>query len=361
MGPFGSDRVPGSLPGDLRPEEIVRLEQGRVVVLDQRRLPGEVSELSCMSAQEVAEAIRSLAVRGAPAIGVAAAMGYALAASRGEDLEAATATLLASRPTAVNLPWAIAEMRAAGSDPAVLAARARELHLREVERCIAMGEAALELFSAGSRPLTHCNTGALATAGHGSALGAIRTAHHQGLIDHVFVDETRPLYQGARLTAWELERAGIPGTVIVDGAAGALMRAGEITHVLVGADRIARNGDVANKIGTYALAVLADHHEIPFVVVAPTSTLDASAVSGAAIPVEERSPSEISGRFAARNPAFDVTPAELVTAIVTEEGVHRPPYQFHATTSVGAGLGPPGPDRSGPSTTGSGANREVAP
>ena len=314
--------------GDLLPEEIVRLEDDRVVVLDQRRLPDEVVELSCTSAAEVAEAIRCLAVRGAPAIGIAAAMGYALAAARGEDLDEAAATLLAARPTAVNLPWAIAEVRAAGPDPAALAAKARELHRLEVARCAAMGEAALPLFSPGSRPLTHCNTGALATAGYGTALGAIRAAHRAGLLEHVFATETRPLNQGARLTAWELERAGIPATLVVDGAAGALMRAGEITHVVVGADRIASNGDVANKIGTYALAVLAQHHRIPFIVVAPTSTVDPATVTGAAIPVEERSAREISERFAARNPAFDVTPAELVTAIVTEYGIHRPPFRF---------------------------------
>lgn len=298
------------------------------MLLDQRRLPGEAVELVCTSSADVAEAIRTLAVRGAPAIGVAAAMGYALAAVRGEDLGEAAAVLLASRPTAVNLPWAIAEMQRAGVEPDVLAAKADELHVREVERCRAMGEAALELFPAGSSPLTHCNTGALATAGHGSALGAIRTAHARDRIDHVWVDETRPLLQGSRLTAWELERAGIPHSVIVDGAAGALMSTRAVTQVVVGADRIAVNGDVANKIGTYSLAVLAAHHEVPFVVVAPTSTIDPETADGAAIPVEERSSLEVSDRFPARNPAFDVTPAGLVTAIVTERGIHRAPYGF---------------------------------
>jgi methylthioribose-1-phosphate isomerase len=298
------------------------------VLLDQRRLPGAVVELACASSAEVAEAIRTLAVRGAPAIGVAAAMGYALAAARGEDLDEAATILLASRPTAVNLPWAIAEMQRAGPEPAALAARAEELHRREVERCRRMGEAALELFAPASSPLTHCNTGALATAGHGSALGAIRTAHANGLIDHVWVDETRPLLQGARLTAWELERAGIGHSVIVDGAAGALMHAGAVTHVVVGADRIAANGDVANKIGTYSLAVLAAHHDVPVVVVAPTSTIDPETPDGAAIPVEERAAREVTDRFPARNPAFDVTPAGLVSAIVTEEGVSRAPYRF---------------------------------
>jgi methylthioribose-1-phosphate isomerase len=328
----------GNVAGrDLRPEDIVRLEDDRVVLLDQRRLPAEVVELECRSAAEVADAIRMLAVRGAPAIGVAAAMGYALAAARGEDLEQAAVALGAARPTAVNLSWAIAEMRAAAGEPPELAARARELHRREVARCVAMGEAALELFEPASRPLTHCNTGALATAGHGSALGAIRTAHAAGRIEHVIVDETRPLAQGARLTAWELERAGISYSLIVDGASGALMRAGDVTQVVVGADRIAANGDVANKIGTYSLAVLAAHHGIPFVVVAPTSTIDPKARTGGDIPIEERATSEVSERFPARNPAFDVTPADLVAAIVTEEGVHRPPYDFSEPSSASAG------------------------
>jgi methylthioribose-1-phosphate isomerase len=314
--------------GDLSPYEVVRLEGDRVVLLDQRRLPEETSEVACASALEVACAIRDLVVRGAPAIGIAAAMGYALAAARGEDLDAAAASLLAARPTAVNLAWAIGEMRRCGTDAAALAARARGIRDEEVARCHAMAAHARCLFQAGARPLTHCNTGALATAGHGTALGAIRTAFAAGLVEHVFVGETRPVNQGSRLTAWELERAGIPFTVIVDGAAGALMARGEITHVLVGADRVAANGDVANKIGTYGLAVLAAHHRIPFVVVAPGSTLDPERPDGAAIPVEERAGTEVSTRFPARNPAFDVTPARLVTAIVTEAGVHRPPYDF---------------------------------
>lgn len=331
--------------GDLEPEDVVRLEDGCVVVLDQRRLPEEVVELRCPDSGAVAEAIRTLAVRGAPAIGVAAAMGYALAAARGEDLEAAADTLLRSRPTAVNLAWAIAEMRRAGSDPEALAARARSLHAEEVARCVAMGEHAAGLFGGRewARPLTHCNTGALATAGHGSALGAVRSAYARGLVEHVLVDETRPLLQGSRLTAWELERAGIPFSVVVDGAAGSLMARGEVSLVVVGADRIAASGDVANKIGTYSLAVLASHHDIPFVVVAPTSTVDLAAPSGAAVPIEERAGEEVSGRFPARNPAFDVTPAELVTAIVTEAGVHRPPIH----ESLGAAASRPGGDAGG--------------
>jgi methylthioribose-1-phosphate isomerase len=207
-----------------------------------------------------------------------------------------------------------------------LAERARELHRAEVERCRRMGEHAADLLQDGATPLTHCNAGGLATGGYGSALGAVKAGFARGLVTHVFVDETRPLLQGGRLTAWELERAGIPASVIADSAAASLMARGEVTQVITGADRIARNGDTANKIGTYALAVLASHHGIPFYVVAPTSTLDRSAATGADIPIEERDPGEVSNRFEARNPAFDVTPAELITAIVTEEGVHRPPY-----------------------------------
>ncbi|HEY7002643.1 MAG TPA: S-methyl-5-thioribose-1-phosphate isomerase [Gaiellaceae bacterium] len=316
---------------DLRPEEIVRLEDGRVVVLDQRRLPDEEAELECRSAADVADAIRTMAVRGAPAIGVAAAYGYALAAANGENLDEAAETLVAARPTAVNLSWAVAQMQGANGD---LAERARDLHRAEVERCRRMGEYAVGLLYAGSTPLTHCNAGGLATGGYGSALGAVKAGFERGLVSHVFVDETRPLLQGGRLTAWELERAGIPASVIADSAAASLMSAGEVSHVITGADRIARNGDTANKIGTYSLAVLAAHHELPFYVVAPTSTLDRAAASGADIPIEERDSAEVSERFQARNPAFDVTPAKLITAIVTEEGVHRPPYEESLPSSV---------------------------
>jgi methylthioribose-1-phosphate isomerase len=308
----------------LRPEDIVRLERDRVVMLDQRRLPDEEVELECRSAAEVAEAIRSMAIRGAPAIGLAAAYGYALAATLDEDLDEAAAALLASRPTAVNLAWAIAELQRADGD---LAERARELHRDEVDRCRRMGAYAAALFDPGASPLTHCNAGGLATGGYGSALGAIRAAFGRDLIGTVFVDETRPLLQGSRLTAWELERAGIPHTVIADSAAGSLMARGEITQVVIGADRIAANGDTANKVGTYSLAVLAAHHGIPLYVVAPTSTLDPATPTGAEIPIEERDPAEVTSRFPARNPAFDVTPASLIAAIVTEEGVHRAPFE----------------------------------
>jgi methylthioribose-1-phosphate isomerase len=305
----------------LRPEAIVRLEAGAVVLLDQRLLPDEQVELRCGSSAEVAEAIRTLAIRGAPAIGVAAAYGLALAASRGEDLDAAYEALASSRPTAVNLRWALDEMR---SDPTP--ERARAIHDGEVDRCRRMAAHAAGLVEPGSRVLTHCNTGALATGGFGSALGAIRAAWERGLVEHVWVDETRPLLQGARLTAWELETLGIPFSVIADSAAPALMAAGDVDGVLTGADRIAANGDTANKIGTYGLAVAARHHGIPLYVVAPTSTIDPETATGADIPIEARDPAEVSSRFPARNDAFDVTPAELIAAIVTEEGVHRAPY-----------------------------------
>jgi methylthioribose-1-phosphate isomerase len=293
-----------------------------VVLLDQRRLPDEVVEVACGSASEVAEAIRTMVVRGAPAIGVAAAYGLALAALRGDDLAEAERVLAASRPTAVNLPWALAQMHA---DPTP--ERARALHREEVERCRRMAAHAAELFGPGTRALTHCNAGGLATGGYGSAVGALRAAWERGLLERVLVDETRPLLQGARLTAWELEQAGIPHAVIADSAAGALMARGEVDLVVTGADRIAANGDTANKIGTYSLAVLASHHGIPLHVVAPTSTVDLATPDGAAIPIEERDPAEVTPRFPARNPAFDVTPAALIAAIVTERGVHRPPYE----------------------------------
>ncbi|MBD0329609.1 MAG: S-methyl-5-thioribose-1-phosphate isomerase [Thermoleophilia bacterium] len=307
---------------ELNPEEVVRLERDRVVLLDQRRLPDEEVELECRSAAEVAHAIRTLAIRGAPAIGVAAAYGYALAAARGDDLAEAYRVLAGARPTAVNLAWALAEVRAAG-DPA---ARARELHAEEAARCRRLAEHALPLFAPGTRVLTHCNTGALATGGYGTALGAIRRAWEEGLVASVLVDETRPLLQGARLTAWELERLGIPFTVVPDAAAGALVAAGEVDLAITGADRIAASGDVANKIGTYGVALAATAQDVPFAVAAPSSTIDPATPSGDAIPIEERDAREVSERFPARNPAFDVTPAHLVAAIVTEEGIHRPPY-----------------------------------
>jgi methylthioribose-1-phosphate isomerase len=305
----------------LAPEEIVRLEPGAVVVLDQRRLPDERVELRLESSAEVAEAIRTLAVRGAPAIGVAAAYGLALAAERGEDIGEARAVLAGSRPTAVNLFHALDALAA---EPTAAAARA--YHEAEVERCRRMAAHAAELFVPGTRALTHCNAGGLATGGVGSAVGALQEAWERGLLERVLVDETRPLLQGARLTAWELERAGIPHAVIADSAAAHMMARGEVDLVVTGADRIAANGDAANKIGTYGLAVLATHHGIPLYVVAPTSTVDHGTATGADIPIEERDGAEVTARFPARNPAFDVTPAALIAAIVTEEGVHRAPY-----------------------------------
>jgi methylthioribose-1-phosphate isomerase len=301
------------------------------VLLDQRRLPEEAIELRLQSAAEVATAIRALAVRGAPAIGVAAAYAYALAAERGEDLDEAYSVLACARPTAVNLRWALDRMR---DEPT--AERARGIHEDEVERCRRMAAHAAGLVGPGARVLTHCNTGGLATGGYGSALGAIRAAWEGGLVDRVWVDETRPLLQGSRLTAWELESLGIPFAVIADSAAASLMGGGEVDCVFTGADRIAANGDTANKIGTYPLALAAHHHEVPFYVVAPTSTVDPETAIGADIPIEHRDPTELTARFPALNPAFDVTPAAFVSAIVTEEGVHRAPYEESLPTVVHA-------------------------
>jgi methylthioribose-1-phosphate isomerase len=315
----------------LDPERILRLEDDRVVFLDQRKLPVEEVDVECRTAGEVAEAIRTMVVRGAPAIGVAAAYGLALASSRGEDLAAADAVLRASRPTAVNLAWALDEM---AGDPSPEHARA--IHAAEVERCRQMAAHAAGLLSPGTRALTHCNAGGLATGGYGSAVGALLTAFERGLLAHVWVDETRPLLQGARLTAWELETAAIPHAVIADSAAGSLMAAGEVDCVITGADRIAANGDAANKIGTYSLAVLARYHDLPLYVVAPSTTLDLGTPDGASIPIEERDPAEVTARFAARNPAFDVTPAPLIAAIVTERGVHRAPYAESLNRAVAA-------------------------
>ena len=313
----------------LEPEQILRLEPDAVVLLDQRRLPDAVQEVRCGDAGAVAEAIRTMVVRGAPAIGVAAAYGIALAASRGDDLAEADAVLRAARPTAVNLAWALDEMR---GDPSP--GHARRIHVEEVDRCRRMARHAAGLLEPGTRALTHCNAGGLATGGYGSAVGALLAAFELGVLTHVWVDETRPLLQGARLTAWELETASIPHSVIADSAAASLMAAGEVDCVITGADRIAANGDTANKIGTYSLAVLAHHHELPLYVVAPSSTIDLGTPDGAAIPIELRDPAEVTARFAALNPAFDVTPAALVSAIVTEHGVHRAPFAESLTGAV---------------------------
>jgi methylthioribose-1-phosphate isomerase len=315
----------------LEPERIARLEDDAVVLLDQRRLPAEETDVRCTTAREVADAIRTMVVRGAPAIGVAAAYGIALASMNGENLADADATLRASRPTAVNLAWALDEMR---DDPSP--EHARRIHHDEVDRCKRMAAHTADLIAPGTRALTHCNAGGLATGGYGSAVGALVAAWERGVLAHVWVDETRPLLQGARLTAWELETANIPHAVIVDAAAASLMARGEVDCVITGADRIAANGDTANKIGTYSLAVLAHHHRIPLYVVAPSTTVDAASPDGAAIPIEERDPAEVTARFPARNPAFDVTPSDLIAAIVTERGVHRSPYRRSLAATAAA-------------------------
>jgi len=298
--------------------EPFRFEDGALLILDQRALPAEESWIRCETVEQVAECIRTLAVRGAPAIGIAAAYALALA----EDRHAAAELLRSTRPTAVNLAWALERTRDA--DDPLEAARRLHQDQRDADRRLA--ELGAELFGERTRALTHCNTGALATGGIGTACGVLRVAWEQGRLAEVWVDETRPLLQGARLTAWELRQAGIPHRVVADSAAGSLMAQGRVDRVIVGADRIAANGDVANKVGTYPLAVLADRHGVPFYVAAPVSTIDPATPDGASIPIEERDPAEIVAAGDAFNPAFDVTPAELVTAIVTEAGVLEPPY-----------------------------------
>jgi methylthioribose-1-phosphate isomerase len=296
----------------------LRWTDGALEVLDQRALPAEERWIRCETPEQVAECIRSMAVRGAPAIGLAAAYGMALASDR----EQAAVMLAATRPTAVNLAWALEQCREA---PDVLEV-ARRLHREQDEADRRLAGLGAELFSEGTRALTHCNTGALATGGYGTAGGVLRAAWERGRLSQVWVDETRPLLQGARLTAWELRRAGIPHRVVADSAAGSLMAQGLVDRVVVGADRIAANGDVANKVGTYPLAVLAARHGVPFYVAAPLSTIDVATPDGSAIPIEERDPGELLEGGEAFNPAFDVTPAELVTAILTEVGVLEPPY-----------------------------------
>jgi len=319
-------------------------------LLDQRVLPHQIVWRECRTAEEVAEAIKAMIVRGAPAIGAAAAFGMVLAAQeavrRHEPLRPAlikaAQILAASRPTAVNLFWALERMKRvaeAVDEASLVTALEREalaIFREDYEANQRMGEWGASLLSGKVRVLTHCNTGSLATAGWGTALGVIRTAHRQGKIALVWVDETRPFLQGARLTMWELRQEGIPAKLIVDGAAAWVMRNGWVDAIFVGADRIARSGDVANKIGTYMLAVVAHHHGIPFYVVAPTSSIDLATPDGNAIPIEERHPDEVrswGGVLVAPegsevfNPAFDVTPAELVTAIVTEQGIAYPPFE----------------------------------
>jgi len=334
----------------------LRKEGGAVLVLDQRRLPFEAVWLRCETAEAVARAITDMAVRGAPAIGNAAALGLALgaralpvdAAGFVAGFDALGRMMAKARPTAVNLFWAIDRMRAAGerlvaaglapdARVAALDAEADAIVAEDLAQNQAIGAHGLALVPALDRPvhiLTHCNTGSLATAGWGTALGIIRSAVAAGRRVHVFADETRPYLQGARLTAWELKEDGIPVTLIPDVAAGHLLARGEIDLAIVGADRIAKNGDTANKIGTYTVAVLCARHGVPFVVAAPTTTLDLTMRDGSAIPIEERPAREVLEVFGTRvapdvpvrNPGFDVTPGELVTAIVTERGVARAPY-----------------------------------
>lgn len=330
----------------------VAWEDGTVVMIDQRRLPNEELFVRCRTHAEVAAAIKDMAIRGAPAIGVAAALGLALGV-RNTSSEAADlrtewddmcALLASTRPTAVNLFWAIERMRcrfdalaATGGEGlrAALLDEALAVQAEDVAACQRIGDLGAELLPSRARILTHCNAGALATAGYGTALGVVRSAARSGRLEHVFADETRPYLQGARLTAWELHQDGIPVTVITDNMSGHLMARGEVNAIVVGSDRIAANGDVANKIGTYTVAVLAKEHGLPFYVAAPISTFDLATATGAEIPIEERPAEEVShfaGQrvtpqgVAIRNPAFDVTPHTYVTAIICERGVARPPY-----------------------------------
>jgi methylthioribose-1-phosphate isomerase len=322
-------------------------------ILDQRQLPSREIYRDLRTIDDVCDAIQTLAVRGAPAIGVAGAMGLTLALDDSEAvrrdpiacLEAAAARIRATRPTAVNLGWALDRMlavaAAATANATVLrdALRAEATRILEEDRamCRRIGEHGATLIPDGARVLTHCNAGALATGGMGTALAAVYVAVEQGKRVHVFADETRPLLQGSRLTAWELRRAEIPVTVLIDSAAATLMGRGEVDLCIVGADRIAANGDVANKIGTFSLAIAAKHHGIPFYIAAPTSTFDRATPNGDEILIEQRSADEVRCGFGALtapaevevyNPAFDVTPASLISAIVSDRGIHRPPYVF---------------------------------
>jgi len=312
--------------------EAIRFTGDAVELIDQRVLPARERWIRCEDAARVADAIRAMVVRGAPAIGITAAYGYALAARQGADLEEARRLLLASRPTAVNLQWALERLD--GVPPERWVEEATALHREDVAVNRAMGRHGAALLGDAHRFYSHCNAGALATGGWGTSVGVIRSVAATGRPVHVWVGETRPYLQGARLTAWELQQDDIPCTLVTDSTAAFLMAAGRVDAVLVGCDRVAANGDTANKIGTLALAALAAHWGIPFYVCMPTSTLDRSCPNGDAIPIEERDPEEVRGfggqRWAAEvpafNPAFDVTPAELVTAWVTEFGVWRPPF-----------------------------------
>lgn len=337
-----------------RPVEWLSEPDGTLRILDQTLLPSETRYIDCRSIEVLADAIRTLKVRGAPLIGVAAAYGLALAADASksadsasllDDLVEAARVLGSTRPTAVNLAWALGEVLTAARRAAVegdvaaikqaVVSAAQRIDAENTEANRVMGEHGAALLQSGMNVLTHCNAGALAAGGIGSALGLIFTAHEQGKKLHVWVDETRPLLQGARLTAWELSQWGVPHTLITDNMAASLMQAGKVDAVVVGSDRIAANGDVANKIGTYGLAVLAHHHNIPFYVAAPVSTIDPNIRSGREIIIEERHAQEVThhgGKAYAPentnvyNPAFDVTPNELVSAIITESGIAKPPF-----------------------------------
>ena len=314
---------------------------GAVVMIDQRVLPARQEFVTCRTYEEVAEAIRTMVIRGAPAIGVAAAMGVALGVQQGADFDTVCQTLAATRPTAVNLFWGIERMRTlyvslTGADrlPAMIA-EAQQIRVEDIEICKAIGRHGAVLVPNGKTVLTHCNAGALATAGYGTALGVIRAAVEAGKKIDVFADETRPFLQGARLTAWELQQDGIPTTVITDNMAGHFLKSGRIGCVVVGADRIASNGDVANKIGTYSVAVLAKENGVPFYVAAPVSTFDLTLASGDEIPIEQRPREEVTHVFGVavapenigvENPAFDVTPALYVSAIICEHGVAHAPF-----------------------------------
>ena len=319
--------------------EPIRWENDRLYLLDQTRLPAEETWLTYQDYREVAQAIKTMVVRGAPAIGVAAAYGYALAALSGADLDLAKDLLAASRPTAVNLFWALERMEQKAAEcfghPDDLIAEARAIQAENIAMNAAMGRFGAEVVRPGARILTHCNAGALATDGIGTALGVIRAAHAQGKVEMVYADETRPLLQGSRLTAYELHADGIPVTVIADNMAASLMKKGLIDMAVVGCDRMAANGDFANKIGTYSVAVNCRHHGIPFYVALPTSTIDMSLADGSGIPIEERGREELTHLGGVQtaplgveiyNPAFDVTPHELLTGIITEKGLILPPF-----------------------------------
>ena len=307
-------------------------------LLDQRLLPHQEVYVDCYSAEDVAKAIHDMAVRGAPAIGIAAAYGLAMAVKKDiHAYDAAEKALAHSRPTAINLGWALARMRRIHKvtpRPSVMLAEARRIHEEDLEQNLRMAALGAALLPDKARVLTHCNTGALATGGHGTALGVIRTAHEQGKLAAVYATETRPWLQGARLTAWELQKDRIPAQLVADGAVAFLMAQGKVDWVLVGADRIAANGDTANKIGTYALAVAARQHGVKFMVVAPSGTFDLQCPDGRHIPIEERTATELTefrglkvapAGVAAYNPVFDVTPASFISALVCEKGTIAPP------------------------------------